>query len=445
VSTYRVEDMTEDLNTFRTRAREWISHNLRPLEPGESAGHAISRMSEEAELAAVAHDREVQRKLFDAGLAGICVPKEYGGQGLSPEHQSVLNEELAGYEYPTRIQVPTLCPCAAVLLEFGTEEQKRQHIPAMLKGEELWMQFLSEPSGGSDVAGAVTSAVRDGDVWVLNGSKVWTTGAWWSDWALCLARTNWDAPKHRGLTVFMLPIHQPGIDVFRIEMLNGSKEFCQEFMTDVLVPDSDRIGDVDDGWTVGTRWMFHERILYSSPYVTNPTGTVHGGLAATSVAAIARDVGHVHDPELLELIGEARVLDLVGHELALRVADGIRLGRMSDQASAIARLFKAMVTMRIHTLRFEAAGSTGAAWTDGDGTAAWSGNEFLMRQVSCIGGGTTEMARNVISERVLGMPREPTLDRDVAFRDVPRSRPQSGSSGSSQESGRSQSGQSRNR
>ena len=134
------------------------------------------------------------------------------------------------------------------------------------------MQFLSEPSGGSDVAGALTTAVRDGDQWVLNGSKVWTTGAWWSDWGLCLARTNWDVPKHRGLTVFMLPIHQPDIEVHRIEMLNGSREFCQEFMTDVVVPDTDRVGEVDDGWTVGTRWMFHERMLYNSPYVTAARG-----------------------------------------------------------------------------------------------------------------------------------------------------------------------------
>ena len=114
--------------------------------------------------------------LFDAELAGICFPRAYGGQGLTPEHQKVLNEEFAGYEYPLRMQIPTLSPCAAVILEFGTEEQKLRHLPAILKGEELWMQFLSEPSGGSDVAGALTTAVRDGEQWVLNGSKVWTSG-----------------------------------------------------------------------------------------------------------------------------------------------------------------------------------------------------------------------------------------------------------------------------
>ena len=145
----------------------------------------------------------------------------YGGQGLTPAHQRAFNEELAGYEHPSRLQVPTFTPCLAVLLDFGTEEQKQRHIPAILRGEEIWMQLLSEPSGGSDVAGALTTAVRDGDEWILNGSKVWTTGAWWSDWGLCLARTNWDVPKHRGLTVFMLPLHQPGIEMQQIEMLNG--------------------------------------------------------------------------------------------------------------------------------------------------------------------------------------------------------------------------------
>ena len=192
--------------------------------------------TDEEELASIARCRELQRLLFDGGLAGICVPTEYGGQGLTPAHQDALNREIVGYETPARTQVPTFTPCMAIILEFGTDEQKRRHIPAILRGEELWMQFLSEPSGGSDVAGAQTTAVRDGDEWVMNGSKIWTTGAWWADWGLCLARTNWDVPKHRGLSVFMLKIHQPGIEVHRIEMLNGSKEFCQEFITDVRSP-----------------------------------------------------------------------------------------------------------------------------------------------------------------------------------------------------------------
>ncbi len=275
----------EDLESFRQRVQEFLKDNFRQVTMEEMRWdfHA----SEEEELAEIAHERALQRALFDAGLAGLCFPREYGGQGLTPEYQQVLNEELAGYEYPRRIQIPTFSPCATVLLEFGTEEQKRRHIPAILRGEELWMQFLSEPSGGSDVAGALTTAVRDGDQWVLNGSKIWTTGAWWSDWGLCLARTNWDVPKHRGLSVFIFPIHQPSIEVHRIEMLNGSREFCQEFLTDLIVPDTDRVGDVDDGWTVGIRWMFHERMLYTSPYVTHPVGSTPSRMYSGTVHAIA--------------------------------------------------------------------------------------------------------------------------------------------------------------
>ncbi len=418
------EPVQESVEDFQRRARSWIRSNLRKLDPDESGAPSLKAVAEDTEGAIFKHARALQRKLFDAGLAGICFPREYGGQGLSPAHQRALNEELRGYEYPAHLQIPTLSPCAAVLLDFGTEEQKKAHIPAILKGEEIWMQFLSEPSGGSDVAGLLTTAVREGDEWVLNGSKIWTTGAWWADWGLCLARTNWDVPKHRGLTVFILPIRQPGIDIHRIEMLNGNMEFCQEFLTDVRVPDTDRIGEVDAGWTVGTRWMFHERMMYNSALVTVPAGTTHGGGGAgASLLEVARSAGRLDDPRARELIGEARMLELVGGQLNQRVRQGVASGALSDQAAAISRLYMGVTSARTATIAFQVAGSLGAAWTDDDGTAGDAGLAFLMRQTGSIGGGTTEMARNVISERVLGMPRERTHDPSLPFRDVPRSAP----------------------
>ena len=287
----------ESVEEFRQRARSWLADNM-PRRPSHDAMGVRGTMTDDEELADVAHTRALQRKLFDGGLAGICFPKAYGGQGLTPAHAEAFNEEIVGYDYPVRTQVPTFTPCGAVILEFGTEEQKQRHIPAILKGEEIWMQFLSEPSGGSDVAGAQTTAVRDGDEWVLNGSKIWTTGAWWSDWGLCLARTNWDVPKHRGLSVFMVKIHQPGIEVHRIEMLNGSKEFCQEFITDVRIPDADRIGQVDDGWTVGIRWMFYEKSFSMSPLTIRPAvggeGSPSGG--SHPLVGIARAWGASRTP-----------------------------------------------------------------------------------------------------------------------------------------------------
>ena len=412
--------MSESVEAFRLRAREWIRANLDPIDNGAIIASFTGGLTESEELAHIQNERDIQRRLFDAGLAGICVPEEYGGQGLSPAHQTALDEEIVGYEYPVHFQVPTFSPCAAVLLEFGTEEQKRQHLPAMLKGEELWMQLLSEPSGGSDAAGALTTAVRDGDEWILNGSKIWTSGAWWSDWGLCLTRTNWDVPKHRGLTVFIIPLRSPGIDIHRIELINGSREFCQEFLTDVRVPDTDRVGEVDQGWTVGTRWMFHERMLYNSPLVTSPAGARPSSVGVTP-AAVALEAGTADDLRVRDLIGEARILDVVGRKLQQRVGVGVRTGYLSDQGAAVARLFIGTSSARTRTIGFEIAASGGGAWLDEDGALAGRGTEFLVRQAACIGGGTTEMARNVISERVLGMPRERSIDKDIPFRDVPRS------------------------
>jgi alkylation response protein AidB-like acyl-CoA dehydrogenase len=408
----------EGVEDFRLRARAWIKANLGPIQPADISQNCEN---DEAELVVVARDRMLQRRLFDGGFAGLCFPREYGGQGLTPAHQRAFNEELVGHEFPSRFAVPTFSPCAAVLLEFGTAEQKARHLPAILKGEEVWVQMLSEPGGGSDVAGASTGAVRDGDDWVLNGSKVWTSRAWWADWGLCLARTNWNVPKHHGLSVFILPLHQPGVEIHRIERLNGESEACQEFLTDVRVPDSDRVGEIDAGWTIGTRWMYHERIGSNSPYVTRPIGLGSEAAEGPSSVAVARKAGRLDDPAALELIGESRALDIVTHELQRRLAAAAASGQGNTDNSAIDRLFRGMASVRQSTIAFELAGSDAAAWSEEEDEGLGPvGMQFLMRQVSCIGGGTTEIARNVIAERVLGMPREPSGDYKVPYRDIPR-------------------------
>jgi alkylation response protein AidB-like acyl-CoA dehydrogenase len=410
----------ESVEDFRQRARTWLSETM-PRRSSREGAFARGMQTDEEELVEVQQNRDLQRLLFDGGFAGICFPKEYGGQGLTPAHAAAFNEEIVGYEYPARIQVPTFTPCAAVILEFGNEEQKRAHIPAILKGEEIWMQFLSEPSGGSDVAGAQTTAVRDGDEWVLNGSKIWTTGAWWSDWGLCLARTNWDVPKHRGLSVFMVRIHQPGIEVHRIEMLNGSKEFCQEFITDLRIPDTDRIGQVDDGWTVGIRWMFYEKSFSMSPFTVRPSGTGgETGGGRHPLLGIARAAGRLDDPLVRDRIGEAHTLTIATRALSSRVNQAISTGKMTDQAAGLTRVMGGDARTRTATIEFELSGPSAVAWDEDDQWSASYGVGFLTRQTAVIGGGTTEMSRNVISERVLGMPRERTLDKDVPFREVPR-------------------------
>jgi alkylation response protein AidB-like acyl-CoA dehydrogenase len=415
----------EPVEDFRHRARAWLKANVPPSRGGGGMSFGGTGTAEE-ELADVQRNRDLQRLFFDGGFAGICFPKEYGGQGLSPAHQAAFNEELTGYDYSARIQVPTFQPCATVLLEFATEEQKKEHFPRIFKGEEIWMQLLSEPSGGSDVAGAQTSAVRDGDEWVINGSKIWTTGAWWSDWGLALVRTNHDVPKHRGLSVFIFELHQPGIEIHQIEMVNGAKEFCQEFITDLRVPDSARIGEVDDGWTVGIRWMYYERSLGGrSPYITRPAGATRGGDGSSGdpMLKLARRAGKLDDPRTRELVGEAHTLGVVGRSLSNRLASMIATQQITDQAAGIGRVFSGESAVRTSSISYDIAGSSGGVWDPDDRSdvaLGATGTGFLTRQAACIAGGTTEMSRNVISERVLGMPRERTMDKDVPFKDVPK-------------------------
>ena len=415
--------MTPSVGEFAARARAWLREQMPPADP--AAGHFFfgdpSTRTDEHDLARIGRCRELQRRLFDGGFAGICVPQEYGGQGLTPPHQAAFNRELRGYDYPLEIQASTFIPCMAVLLEFGTEEQKQRHIPAMLRGEEIWAQFLSEPGGGSDAAGAVTTAIRDGDQWVLTGSKIWTTGAWYSDWAMCLARTNWDVEKHRGLTVFSFPIRTAGVEIHRIRLLNGSEEFCQEFLTDVVVQDRDRVGDVDAGWTVVTRWLHHERtIAGGSPYVTSAGSRAdEAPNDGRGLAQLARQLGTLEDPGTLERIGEARALTLVGDALVRSVTTKMQAGTLPHHAAAMIRLFSGVSNVRKATIALELAGAAGVVSAPDEAPFAQVGAGYLVRQASCIGGGTTEMARNVISERLLGMPREMRADA-APFRDVPR-------------------------
>ena len=283
------------------------------------------------------------------------------------------------------------------------------------------MQFLSEPSGGSDVAGALTTAVRDGDEWVLNGSKIWTTGAWWSDWACASPAPTGTCRSTAASPCSSSRSTRPGIEVHRIEMLNGSKEFCQEFLTDVRVPDSDRVGEVDDGWTVGTRWMFHERMLWAALAVRHRPERHQrsGGSRATELVDLARDAGRLDDPRAPDLIGEARMLDArSGRRCSAGSATGIAHRRdVRPVAPPSAGSSAAVVQRRTSPSPSSSPGTARRGVADDDDAVRERGIDFLMRQTGSIGGGTTEMARNVISERVLGMPRERTHDRDVA---VPR-------------------------
>jgi alkylation response protein AidB-like acyl-CoA dehydrogenase len=404
----------EPVEQFRARLRAWVPDNLPPETDG-----AIERTDERW-----AYERVLQRRLWDGGFAGVRVPKEYGGLGLTAEHTRAFNEETAGYDLPFSFNVPTLGILAATLLEAGSHEQKLRHVPAILKGDELWVQFLSEPSGGSDLAGCLTRADRDGDVFVLNGSKIWSSGAYVADYALCLARTNWDVPKHRGLTMFIVKIHQPGVTVEQIRQTDGSTEFCQEFFDDVPIPVADVVGEIDDGWSVANRLLVHERMAVGggSPYTVGRTSKHEVGDDGAELVELIRSRGLEADRHARLLLAEACVGSLVGGALVERLTTGMATGAMPGSAGSVMKLYGAQTVIRRSEIGLELAGEDAVAWPAGPGTAgARLGRHSLGRQGAALGGGSNEIQRNIISERLLGLPREAAADRDVPYRDVRRS------------------------
>jgi alkylation response protein AidB-like acyl-CoA dehydrogenase len=413
------DEAMENVESFRLRARAWLAEHM-PRRPVDAP--PPDRAEDEQTWI---DDRALQRKLWDGGFAGICFPEEYGGLGLTIEHQHAFTEESLPYEMPLHLNVPNFSILGATLVDYGTHEQKSKYLPLLLQGKHQWVQFLSEPTGGSDLAGCVTRADRDGDEWVLRGSKIWSTAAMSATHAMCLARTDWDAPKHRGLTMFLMEIHQPGVQVDPIKQVNGSLEFCQEFFDDVRLPPDSVVGDVNDGWTVALTLLAHERnaVGGGSPYVSGRNYLAEGADGARDLSSIAlvRARGTDDDPVARQLVAEAHVLDVTQRGLVQRVTLGMGNGKLAGQAAAITKLFTATSAERKTEIRLTLAGTEAVTWPAGVETLGReAGESFLERQATSLAGGSNEIQRNIIAERVLGMPREWAADRDVPFRDVRR-------------------------
>lgn len=401
-----------DLETFRLRVRAFLAEQMPRLE------EVPDFASEDEEWE---YHRVLQRRLYDAGLAGLCFPVAYGGQGMAPEFQNVLTEESVEHQMPLLFNVPTLGVCAPTIMEHGTEEQKALHVGRVLRGEAYWVQLLSEPKGGSDLAGLVTRAERTEGGWVINGAKIWSTCAYSADWALCLARTNWDVPKHEGLTMFMVPMDTPGITVRRIRMVNGGDEHCEEFLDDVRVPADAVLGEVDGGWAVAMRQLFHERSAVGggSVYVSG-SGRNRITRPKTDPVELARVTGRTEEAGVQELLGRWHSREVAQRLLNQRVKQGVADRLLAPSAASMMMLCHAEVDAFNDDVCLQIAGAAVAVPADVADVLGQAGSNYLMRQASSLGGGSAEMARNTISERFLGMPREVAPDRGVPFRDVSR-------------------------
>ena len=320
----------ESPEAFGRRARAWITSNLPPAEGSDGL-----EVDDDHEAANIASARQLQKLIFDAGFAGIRYPREYGGQGLTRAHQLAWREAAAGHQLPSAFNV-THGILAPTLLEFGTEEQKARHLPAILSGQELWVQFLSEPGAGSDLAGLLTRGERDGDTFVLTGSKIWSTGAHLSDYAMVLVRTNAEVPKHSGLSMLYMPIRSPGVTVTPIKLVTGGSHFCQEFFDDVRLPAGSLIGAENDGWRVATGLLFHERNMVAGNSLNDHMPAAGGDEdeadSGSELIALARATGRDHDPWTRQLVGEAIVLQTLANPTISRVNAQLKAGRMPPPA-----------------------------------------------------------------------------------------------------------------
>jgi alkylation response protein AidB-like acyl-CoA dehydrogenase len=408
-----VSSAQESVDEFRVRARAWLADNMPRIDRDRPPA---MRLDQDASWQRA---RELQKRLYKGGFAGICFPREYGGLGLTIEYQKTFNAESAGYEMPLILNIPSFTICCATLLDVGSEEQKSQHISAALRGEEVLCQLLSEPGGGSDLAGVTTRGERRGDSWVINGAKIWSTSAFAADYGLCLVRTDWDVPKHEGLTMFLLPIKHPGVTLRHIAMINGSSEFCEEFFDDVELPDDAVVGGVGNGWQVASRQMFHERrSMGRSSEFFSGLESDDAEAAPIDYLDLARRTGQTGDGRVAALAGRALAQRAVAEHLADHVYQGVLDGSMPAAAGSIIRLFYADASqLELDT----AAAIASTAAVVGDDAALFDvGKRYLERQIVSLGGGTTEIARNVIAERVLNFPREYAADRGVPFNQVRR-------------------------
>jgi len=354
---------------------------------------------------------------YDRGLAWVHFPEDSGGLGLTPKDQQRVQSRLhAGGAPAAGVRNPIgYGMCAPTISTHGTHEQKARYLRPLFSNEEIWCQLFSEPGAGSDVAGLSSRAERDGDEWILNGQKVWTSGAHYSDLGEIICRTDPDMPKHKGLTGFVVDMHAPGVEVRPLRQMTGGAAFNEVFFTDVRVHDSHRLGDVNGGWTVALTTLMNERMSIGA-------GSGGGGLGMASGSRLMEMVRHfgleddgVTRQELARLYTNFQVAKYSNQ----RALDKIKAGQLPGPEMSVAKLaltnnLKATAEFVAHVLGPRVQADTGE-W----GTFAWS--RFICGEPGMhIAGGSDQVLRNIVSERVLGLPKEPGIDSKSPFRDLPR-------------------------
>lgn len=366
---------------------------------------------------------------FDAGLAWIHFPKGQGGLGLSPDLQLIVDEELHAVGAPSNVlrNFMGVGMAGPTLIGHGTPEQQERLLRPLFTCEEIWCQLFSEPGAGSDLAALSASAVREGDEWIINGQKVWTTLAHVARWGLLLVRTDPQQPKHRGLSYFVVDMHAPGVDVRPLRQMTGEAEFNEVWFTDVRIPDTMRIGDIGDGWRVAITTLMNERVALSG--LGRPPR--NSGPAAQLLRAWERreDKDPAMRDEVVRVWIESELLRLT----SIRAEQRRQIGAPGPEGS-IGKLAVAENQQRVYELCMDVRGPEALLIADydmvrptimgegvlGDQRERDLTKAFLTTRGSTIGGGTTDIGRNILAERVLGLPAEPRTDKDLPWSEVPR-------------------------
>ncbi len=355
--------------------------------------------------------RAWQHTLYEGGWGAITWPVAYGGRGESSWHQAIFAQEMAKYDVSTGAFAVGIGMAGPTLIAHGSDEQKRRHLPAMLRGEAVWCQLFSEPDAGSDLAGLTTRATRDGETFVVNGQKVWTSGAQHSDWGILIARTNQDAPKHRGITYFLVDMRTPGIEVRPLRQITGTAHFNEVYLTDVVVPVENVVGGIDDGWSVAHTTMSYERTLI---------GGIGQTVSIAQVLDLARRCDKSADPLVRQQIAEYYTRVQLLRFMNYRVQTALSKGRLPGPEASTTKLFVSQHMNLNGELFMNLAGANGML---ADGAALDDGfweTAFLNQWSSRLGGGTDNIQRNSLAERVLGLPREPRSDKDQPFSETRR-------------------------
>ena len=399
---------TPEQAAFRAEAREFLNANATL----KSAADPIRET--EAEL--LARAKAWQKLKYDNGWACLNWPKEFGGRGASPVERIVWGQEEGRYDVPTGPFAIGLGMCGPTMMAYATEEQNREHLPLMASGERIWCQLFSEPSGGSDLANLRTRAVRDGDDWVINGQKIWTSGAHYSDWAILVARSDPTVPKHKGLTFFFLDMHSPGIEVKPIKQISGGANFNEVYFTDVRIPDSQRLGAVGDGWKVSITVLMNERLAV-------------GGGSGPGVPELMRLASQIED-ENGTALDDSAVRDRIAtwhcqsaglKNTNYRVISALSRGGTPGPENSITKVVSANQQQNMASFAMELMEHTGVVAED---DLLPGGREWLQAYLGApgfrIAGGTDEILRNIIAERVLGLPPDIRVDKNVPFNEVPQ-------------------------